>query len=86
MKVTKRTRKYITRKKNRYKVRMRFINSDGSTSEMVIPDTRKFIDTPMVKIGDNQWALQEDEPVQSGRDYIYTVKLVEQSKTEQIWN
>ena len=71
-----RSKKYITRKKNRYKVRLRFINSNGSVNEMVIPDTRKFMGSPMIKVGDKLYALQEDEPVPSGRDWVYTVKLV----------
>lgn len=69
----KRSRRYIARKKNRYKVRLHFVGSDRAND--LILNAKTFIQTPMIQIGDNQWALQEDEPVQQGNEWIYTVKL-----------
>jgi len=72
-----RSRKYIKNKRKR-SVRMRF--DDNPDHDIVISDIRKFGSTGrVVQLSTGELiAVEPDEPQQLGRDYVYTVKLVDQ--------
>lgn len=74
--MTSRSRKYIVRQK-RKSVRMRF--DDNPEHDIVIPDIRKFRGVGnVVRLSTGEIvSVEPDEPVPSGREYIYTVKVVD---------
>lgn len=61
-------------------VTLRFDNNPEH--DIVIPDISKFIEgAGMIKLDDGRMiSLQPDEPIQEGREWIYTVKIIKTDK------